>query len=115
MSSPHSTRALNRNKSDSRSKKCPLPRQMFLFFLLGFFLNEIAFHFRPCCVSLCLLRSTFLWKPLPQRSQANGLYPVCFLLCVMRLELWLNAFPHTWHLCGFSPKFKKKEEVLFFF
>lgn len=83
---------------------------MFLVFcLFVFFLNEIAFHFRPCCVSLCLLRSTFLWKPLPQRSQANGLYPVCFLLCVMRLELWLNAFPHTWHLCGFSPKFKKKK------
>lgn len=21
----------------------------------------------------------------------------------MRFELWLNALPHTWHLCGFSP------------
>lgn len=66
-------------------------------------------HLSPCCVSLCLLRSTFLWKPLPQRSQANGLYPVCFLLCVIRLELWLKAFPHTWHLWGFSPKWNKKK------
>uniref|UniRef100_A0A8C4EGE6 RNA polymerase II subunit B1 CTD phosphatase RPAP2 homolog n=1 Tax=Dicentrarchus labrax TaxID=13489 RepID=A0A8C4EGE6_DICLA len=31
--------------------------------------------------------STFLWKPFPQRSQPKGLKPVCFLLCVMRLEL----------------------------
>ena len=38
------------------------------------------------------------WKLLPQRSQVNGLNPVCFLLCVMRLEDWLNAFPHTTHL-----------------
>lgn len=73
----------------------------------------LRLHFSPCCVSLCLLRSTFLWKPLPQRSQPNGLYPVCFLLCVMRLELWLNAFPHTWHLCGFSPE-KHKWGFIFF-
>lgn len=73
----------------------------------------LRLHFSPCCVSLCLLRSTFLWKPLPQRSQPNGLYPVCFLLCVMRLELWLNAFPHTWHLCGFSPEKHKWGNIFF--
>lgn len=44
-------------------------------------------HLSPCCVSLCLRRSTFLWKPFPHRSQPKGLNPVCFLLCVMRLEL----------------------------
>ena len=43
------------------------------------------------------------WKPLVQSSQLKGLKPVCFRLWVMRLELWLKAFPHTWHLCGFSP------------
>lgn len=60
-------------------------------------------HFRPCWLSWCLRRSTFLWKPLEQISQPKGLKPVCLRLCVMRLELWLNALPHTWHLCGFSP------------
>lgn len=44
-------------------------------------------HFRPCCVSRCLLKSTFLWKPLPHRSQPKGLKPVCLRLWVMRLEL----------------------------
>lgn len=57
----------------------------------------------PCCVSRCRLRSTFLWKPFPHRSQPKGLKPVCLRLWVMRLELWLKAFPHTWHLWGFSP------------
>lgn len=56
-----------------------------------------------CWVSLCLRRSTFRWKALPHRSQANGLKPVCFLEWVMRLEDWLKAFPHTVHLWGFSP------------
>lgn len=60
-----------------------------------------------CWVSLCLLRSTFLWKALPQRSQAKGLNPVCFRECVIKFELWLKAFPHTWHLWGFSPETNK--------
>ena len=57
-----------------------------------------------CWVSLCLLRSTFLWNLRPHRSHENGLYPVCFLVWVIRLLLWLNAFPQTMHLCGFSPE-----------
>lgn len=61
-----------------------------------------------CWVSLCRLRSTFLWNALPHKSQANGLNPVCFLEWVMRFEDWLNALPQTVHLCGFSPKRKKK-------
>lgn len=56
-----------------------------------------------CCVSLCLRRSTLRWNALWQSSQANGLNPVCFREWVIRFELWLNALPHTWHLCGFSP------------
>lgn len=60
-------------------------------------------HLSPCCVSRCRLRSTFLWKPFPHKSQPKGLKPVCLRLWVMRLELWLKALPHTWHLCGFSP------------
>ena len=58
----------------------------------------------PCWVSLCLLRSTFLWNARPHMSHENGLYPVCFLVWVIRLLLWLNAFPHTLHLWGFSPE-----------
>ena len=58
----------------------------------------------PCCVSLCLLRSTFLWKDLTHKSHENGLYPVCFLVWVIKLLLWLNALPQTMHLCGFSPE-----------
>ena len=60
-----------------------------------------------CWVSLCLLKSTFLWNDLPQRSHENGLNPVCFRLWVMRFELWLKAFPHTLHLWGFSPEKEK--------
>ena len=56
-----------------------------------------------CWVSLCLLRSTFLWNDLAHMSHENGLYPVCFLVWVIRLLLWLNALPQTMHLCGFSP------------
>lgn len=56
-----------------------------------------------CWVSLCLLRSTFLWNARPQRSQAKGLKPVCFLECVIRFDDWLNALPQTVHLWGFSP------------
>lgn len=48
-----------------------------------------------CCVSRCLLRSTLRWKARPQSSQANGLKPVCFLECVIRLLLCENALPHT--------------------
>lgn len=71
--------------------------------LISFFTVLDFRHFRPCWLSWCLRRSTFLWKPLEQISQPKGLKPVCLRLCVMRLELWLNALPHTWHLCGFSP------------
>lgn len=39
------------------------------------------------------------------------LNPVCFRVWVIRLEDWLNAFPHTVHLCGFSPE-NKVWEVL---
>ena len=49
------------------------------------------------------------WKLLPQRSQLNGLNPVCFLEWVMRLEDWLNALPHTTHLWGFSPFSERKK------
>lgn len=75
-------------------------------------------HFMPCWLSWCLRRSTLRWKPLEQMSHPNGLKPVCFLLWVMRLELWLNALPHTWHLCGFSPAevitvFVKELQILF--
>lgn len=62
-----------------------------------------------CWVSLCLLRSTFLWNARPHRSQAKGLKPVCLREWVMRFELWLNALPQTWHLCGFSPVDKEVE------
>lgn len=74
-----------------------------LAFMSGRFPPFPLGHFRPCWLSWCLRRSTFLWKPLEQISQPKGLNPVCLRLCVMRLELWLNALPHTWHLCGFSP------------
>ena len=50
------------------------------------------------------------WKLLPQRSQLNGLYPVCFLLWVMRFEDWLKAFPQTTHLWGFSPAKRRKRK-----
>ena len=60
-------------------------------------------HLRLCWLSRCRRRSTLRWKPLAHSSQLKGLKPVCFRLWVMRLELWLKAFPHTWHLCGFSP------------
>jgi len=60
-------------------------------------------HFMPCWLSWCRRRSTLRWKPLEQMSHPKGLKPVCFLLWVIRLELWLNALPHTWHLWGFSP------------
>ena len=60
-----------------------------------------------CWVSLCLLRSTFLWKDLPHKSHENGLYPVCFLVWVIRLLLWLNALPQTMHLWGLSPEERK--------
>ena len=30
-------------------------------------------------------------------------WPECLRVWVMRLLLWLKAFPHTTHLCGFSP------------
>ncbi len=65
-------------------------------------------YLRLCWLSWCLRRSTFLWKPLEQISHPNGLNPVCLRLCVMRLELWLKALPHTWHLWGFSPVNKHK-------
>lgn len=68
--------------------------------------------FRSACwVSRCLLRSTFRWNARPQSSQANGLKPVCFLECVIRLLLWENALPHTWHLCGFSPETTNFEKI----
>lgn len=66
--------------------------------------SRARLHFTPCWLSWCLRRSTLRWKPLEQMSHPNGLKPVCFLLWVIRLELWLNALPHTWHLWGFSPK-----------
>lgn len=60
-------------------------------------------YFTLCWFSWCLRRSTLRWKPLEQMSHPKGLKPVCLRLWVIRLELWLNAFPHTWHLWGFSP------------
>ena len=56
-----------------------------------------------CWESRCLRRSTFLWNLLSQSPQAKGLYPVCFLMCVIRLLLWENDLPQTTHLWGFSP------------
>lgn len=55
--------------------------------VVGAFRIAAGTHFRPCCVSRCLRKSTFRWKPLPHRSQPKGLKPVCFRLWVMRLEL----------------------------
>lgn len=55
--------------------------------VVGAFHIVVWIHFRPCCVSRCLRKSTFRWKPLPHRSQPKGLKPVCFRLWVMRLEL----------------------------
>lgn len=78
--------------------------------VVGAFCTAAGIHFRPCCVSRCLRKSTFRWKPLPHRSQPKGLKPVCFRLWVMRLELWLKAFPHTWHLWGFSPAHRRWEK-----
>lgn len=66
-------------------------------------------HFRPCWLSWCRRRSTLRWKPFEQMSHPKGLNPVCFLLWVIRLELWLKALPHTWHLWGFSPAKSKTE------
>lgn len=85
----------------------------FFFFFVVFFLLWLGAGGRAyvrlpdrksvCCVSLCLRRSTLRWKARPHKSHANGLYPVCFRLCVIRFDDWLKALPHTWHLCGFSP------------
>lgn len=66
-----------------------------------------------CCVSRCLLRSTFRWKARPHRSHAKGLKPVCLREWVIRFELWLNALPQTWHLWGFSPVDKMYQSVLY--
>ena len=33
----------------------------------------------------------------------------------MRFEDWLKAFPHTTHLCGFSPGKKREEKSQVFF
>ena len=33
----------------------------------------------------------------------NGLSPVWVRLCFVRLPDWVNALPHTSHLCGFVP------------
>ena len=63
----------------------------------------LASNSSACWVSKWRRRSTFRWKARPQWVQAKGLNPVCLRLCVMRLELWLNDFPHCWHLWGFSP------------
>ena len=60
-----------------------------------------------CWESLCLLKSTFRWNLLSQSPQANGLYPVCFRMCVIRLLLWEKDFPQTTHLWGFSPEVNK--------
>ena len=67
------------------------------------FLISLITLISACWVSLCLRRSTFRWNARPQTSQANGLNPVCFLEWVIKLDDWLNALPHTEHLCGFSP------------
>lgn len=40
---------------------------------LGWIGCIFMFYLSLCCVSLCLLRSTFLWNPLLQRSHPNGL------------------------------------------
>lgn len=60
-----------------------------------------------CDDSLWRRRSTLRWKARGQRSHANGLYPECLRVCVMRFDDWLNALPHTTHLCGFSPVHRK--------
>ena len=57
----------------------------------------------PCWLSVWRLKSTLRWKARPHLSQANGLKPVCFRLCVIRFDDWLNDLPHIIHLCGFSP------------
>ena len=49
------------------------------------------------CVYLCLLRSTFRIKDIPQSSQENGLNPLCLRQCVIRLDDWLNDLPQKLH------------------
>ena len=63
----------------------------------------------PCCVSWCLLKSTLRWKERQQLTQEKGLKPLCFRLCVIKLEDWVKAFPQMRHLYGRSPK--KNENI----
>ena len=63
----------------------------------------LSWRIIPCCVSACLRRSTFLWKARPHCWQAKGLKPECLWLCVIRLDDWEKAFPHSLHTYGFSP------------
>ncbi len=60
-------------------------------------------HFSPCCVSLCLLKSTLRWNPLPQRVTSKRFESGVFSTVCYQIGTLTEAFPHTWHLCGFSP------------
>lgn len=62
-----------------------------------------------CWHSRCRRKSTLRWKARSHIPHLNGLYPECLRMWVIRLELWLNDFRHTTHLCGFSPAKQKIE------
>ena len=40
---------------------------------------------------------------IPHTSHLNGLSPVCVLMCVYKLLLWLHPLPHTSQLYDLSP------------
>lgn len=84
----------------------------FFFYLSKLIINQFIIGFSTVCWdSLCRRKSTLRWNAFWHNSHENGLYPVCFLECVIKFELWLNAFPQTLHLCGFSPERKEKSNI----
>ena len=60
-----------------------------------------------CWASMCLFKSILRWNLFSQEVHPNGLYPLCFLICVIRLDDWLNDLWHTTQVWGFSPNGKR--------
>ncbi|MEE6512440.1 hypothetical protein FKM82_019428 [Ascaphus truei] len=52
---------------------------------------------------MCVFRLDISLNPFPHSAHTCGLSPVCVLLCVFRLDTSLNPFPHSAHTCGLSP------------
>ena len=77
-----------------------------VYFYISIF--RLSRSFDECCESRWRLRSTFRWNRFSQIPHANGLYPLCFLIWVIKLDDWLKTFPHTTHLWGFSPRIKNR-------